>query len=398
MTTPTFPFGFQPVYFTDANGFPSANANVYIYYTGTLNSAPTWSDADATAANPNPLQVDGSGHAFIWGNTEIAYDVVVQDANTGANLTTVNYGIGSGLLNGAVMITGDQTITGLKIFSGGAGFGTGNTFEYAGGIFDSVFGSSTELAGGLEIIANKTANISMANAVGVTDGGFGYNVVTKTLTVFARGEPVAIFTPNSVSFPDAATFSANGQAFLTGSSIVQISGGGTGQSDRASALLALAPPVSGNTGNALITDGSTIKWSSTAGVITLIDPPYAFFNGASQVNWTSFNVAAAGVSTTATKVLIQWSGSILGPGPSGTVLFYACARANTSQGNSPGHPEIDTFIIGAVDCQNNSNVQGTGGAGQAWVPLRAGLLFDFIVPTYSSKAWQNLTMKVVGYA
>jgi hypothetical protein len=296
------------------------------------------------------------------------------------------------------MITGGQTITGLKSFSGGAGFGRGTLTEYSSGIFDAVFGSSTEAAGGLEVIANKTANISMANSEGVTDGGFGYNVVTKTLTIFGAGGAVAILTPTSVSFPAAATFTANGQAFLTNSSIVQISGGGTGQSDRANAILALAPPVSGNTGNALITDGTTIKWSTTAGVITLIDPPYQFFTGASQVNWTSVNAAIAGVSSSATKVLIQWSGSILGPGPGGTVLFYACARANTSNGNTPGHPETDTFTIGAVDCQNNSNVQGTGGAGQAWVPLRAGLFFDFIVPTYSGKAWQNLALKIVGYA
>src|SRR5882757_9040306 len=130
MTTPTFPFGLQPVYFTDVNGKPLANANVYIYYTGTLNAAPTYSDANATANNTNPLRLDGSGRGFIWGNTQIAYDIVWQDANTGLNVTTQNYGIGSGLLNGAVMTTGDQTIAGIKVFVTGAGFGLGSTAEY----------------------------------------------------------------------------------------------------------------------------------------------------------------------------------------------------------------------------------------------------------------------------
>jgi len=65
-------------------------------------------------------------------------------------------------LNGAVHDTGDQTTLRNQGLRTGAGFGLGSTAEYASAS-DAVFGSYNRAAGGLEIIGNKTANISMAN-------------------------------------------------------------------------------------------------------------------------------------------------------------------------------------------------------------------------------------------
>lgn len=399
MSLTTFPFGYQPLQILDNNGKPLANGTIDTYYAGTTNVAVTYADALGAANNPNPIQLDASGIASAWGDANISYHLVTKSAN-GVQLRSVdNYNFGTGLLSGAVLVSGDQVVHSIKSFDGVLAIGPASNAEYTNALYNFVVGAQTQNVAGVEFVSNRSANISATTAEGVVNGQLNYDLLHDKWTLVIAGTVVASFSNSAVDFPQAATFTANGQSFLTGNSIVQISGGGTGQNTRSNAILALVPPVAGNTGNALVTDGTTVKWGSTLSGVTLLASPYVFFNGTTQTSWTTFNTAAAGVQTGATKALVQGYGTTFGSGPGGYTQIYSCGRASSSFGNVANHPEADTFILCTGDVQNASHVQGSGGGMQAWVPIRANLTFDYIAAALPGGfTWQNLVLSVVGYA
>lgn len=65
--------------FLDANGAPLAAGYVYTYIPGTTTAKMTWADAGLSVANPNPIRLDSSGRATIWGSG--SYRQIVQDQN-----------------------------------------------------------------------------------------------------------------------------------------------------------------------------------------------------------------------------------------------------------------------------------------------------------------------------
>lgn len=64
--------------FFDASGNPLAGGFVYHYIPLTTTAKTTWQDANAATANSQPIQLDGSGEALIWGVGE--YRQVVYDS------------------------------------------------------------------------------------------------------------------------------------------------------------------------------------------------------------------------------------------------------------------------------------------------------------------------------
>jgi microcystin-dependent protein len=64
--------------FCDGNGVPLAGGRVYFYIPNTTTPQATYSDAALSIANTNPVVLDASGEAAIWGAG--AYRQVVQDA------------------------------------------------------------------------------------------------------------------------------------------------------------------------------------------------------------------------------------------------------------------------------------------------------------------------------
>ncbi len=63
--------------FTDSNGYPLAGGTVAFFVPGTDTPKDTWQDADQTIINSNPLTLDGSGRAIIYGigvYRQIVYD------------------------------------------------------------------------------------------------------------------------------------------------------------------------------------------------------------------------------------------------------------------------------------------------------------------------------------
>jgi hypothetical protein len=63
--------------FLNPNGSPLENGKVYFYVPGTTTPATTWMDPYQTTANSNPILLDGSGRALIFGSG--LYRQVVQD-------------------------------------------------------------------------------------------------------------------------------------------------------------------------------------------------------------------------------------------------------------------------------------------------------------------------------
>jgi microcystin-dependent protein len=64
----------------DNDGEPLAGGKVYTYAAGTITNKVTYTDADETAQNTNPITLDASGRANIWLD-EGAYKFVITDSN-----------------------------------------------------------------------------------------------------------------------------------------------------------------------------------------------------------------------------------------------------------------------------------------------------------------------------
>lgn len=65
-------------YFTDPNGLPLAGGSVYFYVPATTTPKNTWQDAAQTILNTNPVVLDASGTAIIFGTGD--YRQIVKDA------------------------------------------------------------------------------------------------------------------------------------------------------------------------------------------------------------------------------------------------------------------------------------------------------------------------------
>jgi len=131
--------------------------------------------------------------------------------------------------------------------------------------FDVGLRSYTEAAGGLEIIGNKTANICQWRTMKASQ--------MVALAITSSPDPnrlrwwftCAVLTPSTVAFHRQAT-SREWTRIPHESSIIQISG-----VERASQIVQKRNSGAGssgfrqNTGNALVTDGTTVNWSTTAG-------------------------------------------------------------------------------------------------------------------------------------
>lgn len=397
MTRNTFPLVNQPMAFIDNQGNPAANGKIYTYYAGSVNVAVTYTDSLGTANNPNPVLLDITGRAKIYGDANISYHVVGYDQNNVVILDTDNANFGTGLLVGAVLVQGEQTVVGRKIFSDVTAFGSGANTEYDTSLAQQVVGAQSSNVAMTEYVANKSANISATKTEGVLNGSLEYDLTTDTWNFRTAGVIRAVISNTAINFPTASSLTANGQTFLTNSSVVPIAQGGTGQITAPAALIALAPSLTGNSSNVLATDGTVIKWQSAGGAPQFLATPYQFFNGTSQGTWTSFNVAAAGVTVGARALIVEAHGDNFSGGPNipGN-MQVVCYRIDASHGNG-SDPSTDTFILLAASDQNSSHVQGQGASQQSTVPLNANGQFQYIAQTYSGYAWQQLQLRIVGW-
>lgn len=81
-------------YFTDTNGNPLNGGKVYTYAAGTTTPQNTYTDSTGTVAASNPIVLDSSGRAAIWGSGN--YKIVVKDSSGVTLYTTDNVALSSG--------------------------------------------------------------------------------------------------------------------------------------------------------------------------------------------------------------------------------------------------------------------------------------------------------------
>lgn len=345
MTQNTFPILDGYIVLTDGDGDTLSNGSINVYYTGTLNTAPVYQDQYGATALSNPVPLNALGQAQIFGLSNTVYDLYVYDSTQTLIGTMLGKSPGTGLLAGVVLIAGNQTVTGPLAFNGRTGIGASLTLaELGSGSFDAVIGSKNQTVGGVEIVGTQSANVSLTQAEGKVNGGFGYSTNSNTLSIFVGGNVVGTVTGNAVNFPDAATFSVNGQQLLTNTSVIPITAGGTGQNTAAAALIALLPTLVGNIGNVLtVASNTAVAWAANT------TPSGSFgINGFFQVG----------------SLVVQWgTSSYSGSGNPFTVNFpeafpTACLVAVVSQGKGGFAPGVSSFTTTQI-LFDTSSLTGT---------------------------------------
>jgi len=99
--------------FFDDNGNPLAGGKVYTYVAGTTTNKATYTEATESPGTQatNPVILDGSGRALIWGdgayrqvvkasNGDLIWDQVTSSIGTGGSTTTT---VGDGLPVGSIL-------------------------------------------------------------------------------------------------------------------------------------------------------------------------------------------------------------------------------------------------------------------------------------------------------
>jgi hypothetical protein len=121
-TTVIIPNGYTQ--FLDANGKPLADGRVYFYVPGTTTPKTTWQDPYQSIVNTDPVVLNGSGEALIWGSgiyRQIVKDVngnLIWDQLTGG-YNCVGGGVIPGGANGALQYNNNGLFGGLALGTSG---------------------------------------------------------------------------------------------------------------------------------------------------------------------------------------------------------------------------------------------------------------------------------------
>lgn len=161
--------------FFDANGNPLAGGQVYTYVVGTTTPKTTYSDIGGTVSNTNPITLDSSGSAIIWGSG--SYRLIVNDSlgnqisdtdvlaplfvNSNGTLT-----VSAAATAGEALVQGQSGVelAGLAVTKTASG--TIQTVSYASSI-------SLDLTLGNDVLITLTGNATIANPKAMTPGTSG---------------------------------------------------------------------------------------------------------------------------------------------------------------------------------------------------------------------------------
>jgi hypothetical protein len=148
--------------FSDANGKPLAAGTVFLYTPGTTTAKTSWQDPYQSVANPNPIVLNGSGEALIWGSG--IYRQVVYDVNNN--------------------LIWDQLTGGYNCVGGGAvPLGANGAIQY----------NNNGIFGGLPL--GTTGQVLLANPSGAATWGAPPAGSVSTLTGLGAGVAAALALP-----------------------------------------------------------------------------------------------------------------------------------------------------------------------------------------------------------
>lgn len=221
--------------FVDANGKPLAGGSVYMYIPNTTTFKNTWQDPAQTILNTNPIILNASGQAIIWGtgsyrqqvfdaNNNLIWDQVTEDTSGGllGNMVDNTFASGSGFTPG---VTTQLTLT---VAPGSIH----NTWIY----FDGVYQADNQIAslGGTTLTFNSaipsgtqlvTVKIGSTIAIGtpgsgtvtdssVADGSKLYNRINDWIDVKDFGAKGNGVTDDTISIQNALNTAASSQALV----------------------------------------------------------------------------------------------------------------------------------------------------------------------------------------
>lgn len=178
--------------FIDGNGKPLAGASVYFYIPNTSTFKSTWQDPAQTILNTNPVILDASGEAIIWGsgtyrqvvndvNGNLIWDQITEDANAGL----------TGDMTDDIFVAGPDFTPGVTTqltLSAGAGSIT-NTWIF----FDSAYQADNQIAS----LSGTTLTFASPIPVGIQ------LITVKIGTTVAIGVPPSGSVTNDTIAPNA---------------------------------------------------------------------------------------------------------------------------------------------------------------------------------------------------
>lgn len=192
--------------FFDKNGNPLSLGTVTTYVPGTSTLKTTWMDSGEVTPNTNPINLDASGYATIYGQG--TYRQVVKDRN--GNLVWDAVTVPGGSTGSATLIGDGQLVGTVKPW---AGIAVPAQYMYAYGEAISRV-SFPDLFLAITITENVTCNNSSATINGLTDttqisigSVVELNCVPAGTTVASKtASSVTLSNPSNVSQVSSATF------------------------------------------------------------------------------------------------------------------------------------------------------------------------------------------------
>ena len=321
-------------YYVDKNGKPLAGGKVFYYQPGGTTPKTTYQDINLTTPNSNPVILDGSGMALVWG-TGIYRQVVQDRLNNQIWDTTTSVATGSG--GGGPTATGDGDLVGtIKPW---AGMSAPNQYVFA-------FGQEL----------NRTTFSALFTAITSTQGAFctsGNNILSglSDTTNFWIGMPVEVscvpsgFTTITAKTSSTVTMAATANASTNVNATFFPWGRGNGSTTfNVPDYRGLLPVGNNNMGGIASTNISNAifgsKGANSVGAsggliggpsITLLTsnlPPYTpsgtvgtSLNGGTPVNGFTVpgvNVGFGGVNTGGGQIALSVSSSFTGTPQGGT--------------------------------------------------------------------------------
>lgn len=363
--------------FLSNTGVPLASGKVFMYVPNTSTFKNTWQDAAQMTLNTNPVILDSSGRALIYGSgiyrqlVQTSAGVTIYDALTTSTLTQtdIGYFIGNATSTGsanaqAVAATTPSTFA----------LTTGFTLTFKPGFTNT--GAMTLNVGGTGV---RTVVKPAYTGQGALTGG---EVVANSMTavVYDGTNYMLQSMPDGFGINTALASAATTDLGTVASHSVQISGTTGITSFGSSASLNYGYYFVSFSGALTITNSAAIATPGNADITTAAaDSAILRYNGSGNWRILQYTKAAVppypGLSTAFTKQYLISGTTYTTPAGARTIVVRGCggggggAAANTTPGAAGGTTTFNSINAnggsGGVNTNGAGGAGGTGGTGSA---------------------------------
>lgn len=275
----------------DNNGEPLAGGKVYTYAAGTTTPKRTFTDADETAENANPIILDSAGRADIWLD-EGAYKFVITDSSDVTIKTVDDF---AGDAAGAIVSYDVSTNLNLTAIYDNANIYATSTFTInllsAAGAEDGFqFRVYNEGVGVVTIDPNSSETINGASTVTIPASCWAFIYCTGTEWFAFSIGTMGLQNANNVSITGG---SIGGTTTINGDDVADFSKVYIGDFKTSA--------QSASHGKWLLCNGSAISRTTYAGLFSEIGTSFGVGDGSTTFNLPDPRGQVVGISGTATR-------------------------------------------------------------------------------------------------